>query len=253
MSLLADIAAHPYGADKGEGLTCVGREAAEKGPELAIEVARRLVRRLRMAIKVNQADDHDYFATHIAPAADRGEVELVEASSHADTCALLGDAAGVLFPSPGPSPLGSCPSRPTPAARPSWCSPTGPARTDPAGTRRAARSARRSGGVHRQHRTRARPPTGRLLPGLPRTLRRPPDGCRLPPALAAPALPGPLPDRPLVTAARTGPAGRAQAEDQRPWFDVDTEAWSRCDPVTATAAGHDDSTPASCRPDSGGR
>lgn len=83
--------------------------AAEKGPELAIEVARRVGRRLRMAIRVNQADEHDDFAAHIAPAVDRGEVELVEVASHADTCALLGDAAAVLFPISWPEPFGLVP------------------------------------------------------------------------------------------------------------------------------------------------
>lgn len=91
-----DVAAHPYVAVKGEHLAYAGRAAAEKGPELAIEVARRLGRRLKMAIKVNQADEQDYFAAHIAPAIERGEVELVEVASHADKCALLGEAAAVL-------------------------------------------------------------------------------------------------------------------------------------------------------------
>ena len=104
-----DVAAHPYVTAKGDYLAYVGRACPEKAPELAIEVARRLGRRLLLAVKVNQSDEHDYFATHIAPALDRGDVELVHVTSHADKCALLGNAAAVLFPASWPEPFGLVP------------------------------------------------------------------------------------------------------------------------------------------------
>ena len=104
-----DVAAHPYVATKDDYLAYVGRACPEKAPELAIEVARRLDRRLLLAVKVNQPDEHDYFATHIAPALDRGDVELVDVTSHADKCTLLGGATAVLFPASWPEPFGLVP------------------------------------------------------------------------------------------------------------------------------------------------
>jgi glycosyltransferase involved in cell wall biosynthesis len=104
-----DVAAHPFVAEPSGDLAFVGRANAEKGPLLAIEVARRLGRRLRMAIKVNEPEEHEYFATQIAPALETADAEVVPISSHADKCRLLGEAAVVLFPITWPEPFGLVP------------------------------------------------------------------------------------------------------------------------------------------------
>ena len=104
-----DVDAHPFVAEQGDYLAFVGRANAQKGPRHAIEAARRLGMPLRMAVKVNETYEHDYFAEHIAPAARRGEVEIVQVTSHAGKCELLGGAAVVLFPIAWPEPFGLVP------------------------------------------------------------------------------------------------------------------------------------------------
>ena len=104
-----DVAAHPFVAEPCGDLAFVGRANPEKGPLLAIEVARRLGRHLRMAIKVNEPQEHEYFATQIAPALERADAEIVPITSHADKCRLLGEAAVLLFPITWPEPFGLVP------------------------------------------------------------------------------------------------------------------------------------------------
>jgi glycosyltransferase involved in cell wall biosynthesis len=104
-----DVAAHHFVAEPSDDLAFVGRANPEKGPLLAIEVARRLGRHLRMAIKVNEPDEHEYFATQIAPALEHADAEVVPITSHADKCRLLGEAAAVLFPITWPEPFGLVP------------------------------------------------------------------------------------------------------------------------------------------------
>jgi glycosyltransferase involved in cell wall biosynthesis len=104
-----DVDAHPFVATKGDHLAFLGRANVEKGPEIAIEVARRLGRRLLMGIKVNEPAEHDYFAAHIAPALRHGDVELVPVPTHAAKCELLGSAAAVLFPIAWAEPFGLVP------------------------------------------------------------------------------------------------------------------------------------------------
>jgi glycosyltransferase involved in cell wall biosynthesis len=104
-----DVDDHPFVATKGEHLAFLGRANLEKGPELAIEVARRLGRRLLMGVKVNEPGEHAYFAAHIAPALRHGDVELVPVRTHAEKCELLGTAAAVLFPVTWAEPFGLVP------------------------------------------------------------------------------------------------------------------------------------------------
>jgi glycosyltransferase involved in cell wall biosynthesis len=104
-----DVAAHPFVAEPSGDLAFVGRANPEKGPLLAIEVARRLGRHLRMAIKVNEPEEHEYFETQIAPALEHADAEVVPITSHADKCRLLGEAAVVLFPITWPEPFGLVP------------------------------------------------------------------------------------------------------------------------------------------------
>jgi glycosyltransferase involved in cell wall biosynthesis len=104
-----DVDAHAVTARKGDHLAFVGRANPQKGPDVAIEVARRTGRPLRMAIKVNEADEREYFATVIRPSLDRADVELVEVATQADKLELLGSAAAVLFPIRWDEPFGLVP------------------------------------------------------------------------------------------------------------------------------------------------
>jgi glycosyltransferase involved in cell wall biosynthesis len=104
-----DVDAHPFVATKGDHLAFLGRANVEKGPEIAIEVARRLGRRLLMGVKVNEPSEHDYFAAHIAPALRHEDIELVPITTHAEKCEFLGGAAAVLFPATWAEPFGLVP------------------------------------------------------------------------------------------------------------------------------------------------
>lgn len=103
-----DVGHYPFVDVKGDHLAFVGRASREKGPELAIEVARRLGRRLLMAIKVNEADEREYFETVVAPRLGDADVEVVEPGRW---CAaeIMGSAAAVLFPIQWPEPFGLVP------------------------------------------------------------------------------------------------------------------------------------------------
>lgn len=103
-----DLAHYPFVDVKGDHLAFVGRASHEKGPELAIEVARRLGRRLIMAIKVNEADEHGYFETVVAPRLRDADVEVVEPGRWC-AAAIMGSAAAVLFPIQWPEPFGLVP------------------------------------------------------------------------------------------------------------------------------------------------
>lgn len=104
-----DVAAHPFLATKGDHLAYVGRCNAEKAPELAVEVAKRLGRRLRMAIKVNEDAEHRYFDEVVAPRLRDADVDVVRNASHAAKTEMMATAAAVLFPIRWPEPFGLVP------------------------------------------------------------------------------------------------------------------------------------------------
>lgn len=104
-----DIDRYPYQAEKGDALVFVGRASPDKGADLAIEVARRLRRPLRMAIKVNEDDEHDYFDRVLLPLLKHHDVELVRVGSTAEKAALYGSAHAVLFPIRWAEPFGLVP------------------------------------------------------------------------------------------------------------------------------------------------
>jgi glycosyltransferase involved in cell wall biosynthesis len=104
-----DVAAHPFVPAKGDHLAFVGRASPEKGPEVAIEVARRTGRPLRMAVKVNEADERAYFEAVVRPALGRADIELVDVADQAGKLELLGGAAALLFPIAWDEPFGLVP------------------------------------------------------------------------------------------------------------------------------------------------
>ncbi|MFA9428872.1 glycosyltransferase family 4 protein [Egicoccus sp. AB-alg2] len=104
-----DVQAHPFVRTKGDHLVFIGRASPDKGPDLAIEVARRLGRRLRMAVKVNEPDEHRYFREVLVPRLASADVELVEIRHPRQKLALLAGAQAVLFPIRWPEPFGLVP------------------------------------------------------------------------------------------------------------------------------------------------
>lgn len=105
-----DVGAHPFTADPDDYLLFVGRATPDKGPELAVEVAQRLGRRLRMAVKVNEADEHAYFRDILEPRTRAYPgTELETCVTPARKRWLLAHARVVLFPIGWPEPFGLVP------------------------------------------------------------------------------------------------------------------------------------------------
>lgn len=100
-----DLAAHPFRADKEEFLAFVGRISPEKGPEVAIDVARKAGLPLVMAIKCQEPEEWDYWEQVVAPRLG-GDVHVLEQPPHDEKVALLGRARAVLCPIDWPEPFG---------------------------------------------------------------------------------------------------------------------------------------------------
>jgi glycosyltransferase involved in cell wall biosynthesis len=89
----------------GGYLAFLGRISPEKRPDRAIAIARAAGLPLKIAAKVDKADDV-YFRDVIAPMLDDGGVEFIgEINDHAKG-EFLGQAAGLLFPIDWPEPFG---------------------------------------------------------------------------------------------------------------------------------------------------
>jgi glycosyltransferase involved in cell wall biosynthesis len=97
---------YPYRADKDDFLLFVGRASADKGPEVAIEVAKQVGLPLVMAIKVNEPLEVEYYETMIEPALNGADVDVRTAVAHDEKIALMGAARAVLVPIRWDEPFG---------------------------------------------------------------------------------------------------------------------------------------------------
>jgi len=87
-----------------DDLAFLGRMSPEKGPMLAIEVARRTGRRLKMAAKVDPTDV-EWFEQVVEPEVG-GDVEFLGELDEARKPGFFAGAAATLFPSDWPEPFG---------------------------------------------------------------------------------------------------------------------------------------------------
>jgi len=96
----------PYNpAPRADYLAFLGRASPEKGLERAIEIARRAGIRLRIAAKVDRADE-PYWRTRIEPLLAHPLIEYLGEVDEAAKPALLGNARALLFPIDWPEPFG---------------------------------------------------------------------------------------------------------------------------------------------------
>ncbi|MEL1263012.1 glycosyltransferase family 4 protein [Pseudoxanthomonas putridarboris] len=97
----------PPALPHGDYLAFLGRISPEKGPDRAIEIARRSGLPLKVAAKVGEADER-YFRETIEPmlASADVEVEFVGEIGDAEKPGFLGNAAALLFPIDWPEPFG---------------------------------------------------------------------------------------------------------------------------------------------------
>ena len=100
-----DLGRYHKEAHRSEGhLAFVGRISHEKGPTLAIEVARRTGRSLRIGAKVDPMDV-EYFESEVEPLLGAG-AEFVGEVREEDKPQFFASAAATLFPSDWPEPFG---------------------------------------------------------------------------------------------------------------------------------------------------
>ena len=86
-------------------LAFLGRIAPEKGPDRAIRIARACGIPLKIAAKVDKADQH-YFDATIRPMLDSPGVEMIGEISEREKPAFLSGALGLLMPIEWPEPFG---------------------------------------------------------------------------------------------------------------------------------------------------
>ena len=96
---------YPFAPGPGDYLLFCGRISPEKGPDLAIEVARSAGLPLKMAAKVDTAD-REYFERTIRPLLDQPGVEFLGEVDEAAKLKLLAGARALLFPIRWPEPFG---------------------------------------------------------------------------------------------------------------------------------------------------
>lgn len=100
-----DLQAYPEGTLKEDFLLFVGRTSPEKGPEVAVEVARRAGLPLVMVVKKAAPEERDHWDRHVAPLLN-GDIEVLESVGHEDKVDLFGRARATLFPIGWEEPFG---------------------------------------------------------------------------------------------------------------------------------------------------
>jgi glycosyltransferase involved in cell wall biosynthesis len=90
---------------KQEYLAFLGRVSPEKGIDRAVAIARRAGMKLRIAAKVDKADQ-EYYDNEIKPLIDSGGVEYIGEINDAQKPAFLSGAKALLFPINWPEPFG---------------------------------------------------------------------------------------------------------------------------------------------------
>jgi len=96
----------PFRSNADGYLAFLGRISPEKRPDLAIEIAARSGMPLKIAAKVDRADQA-YWETKIRPmVADHPDVEFIGEIGERDKADFLGGAAALLFPIDWPEPFG---------------------------------------------------------------------------------------------------------------------------------------------------
>ncbi len=93
------------GDGSGGYLAFLGRISPEKAPDKAIRIAGRAGMKIRIAAKVDRADQ-EYFDTLIKPMLDEPHVEFIGEINEGQKSEFLGNAAGLIFPIDWREPFG---------------------------------------------------------------------------------------------------------------------------------------------------
>jgi glycosyltransferase involved in cell wall biosynthesis len=100
-----DLDSYPFTDRHGGYLLFLGRMGVEKGPDRAIEVARRTGRRLLLAGKIGEVD-RPYWTRDVEPKIDGSRISYVGEVGPDDKRRLLMGAEALLFPIAWPEPFG---------------------------------------------------------------------------------------------------------------------------------------------------
>jgi glycosyltransferase involved in cell wall biosynthesis len=100
-----DLDAYPVHVERGEYLLFLGRMSADKGCHRAVEVALEAGLPLRIAGKMREPAEREYFETYVAPHLGDG-IEYLGETSHGKKVALLQNARATLFPIEWEEPFG---------------------------------------------------------------------------------------------------------------------------------------------------
>lgn len=102
-----DVDSYKFYAEPNEPpyLAFLGRLSPEKGPHLAIEIAKRTGWRLKMAGKVDVVD-REFYETELKPQIDGEQIQYLGEANHVQKNALMGGAVATLFPITWREPFG---------------------------------------------------------------------------------------------------------------------------------------------------
>jgi glycosyltransferase involved in cell wall biosynthesis len=100
-----DLDAYPVHVERGEYLLFLGRMSPDKGCHRAVEVALDAGLPLRIAGKMREPAEREYFETYVAPHLGDG-IEYLGETTHGKKVALLQNARATLFPIDWEEPFG---------------------------------------------------------------------------------------------------------------------------------------------------
>ena len=100
-----ELGSYPVHLERGEYLLFLGRMNADKGCHRAVEVALEAGLPLRIAGKMREPAEREYFETYVAPHLGNG-IEYLGETSHGKKVALLQNARATLFPIEWEEPFG---------------------------------------------------------------------------------------------------------------------------------------------------
>jgi glycosyltransferase involved in cell wall biosynthesis len=96
---------YPLQSSRGDYLAFLGRISREKRVDRAIEIAGRSGMKLKIAAKVDRADE-EYYQTQIKPLLDQPHVEFIGEINEQGKADFLGRARALVFPIDWPEPFG---------------------------------------------------------------------------------------------------------------------------------------------------
>ena len=100
-----DLSRYPLERRPGDSLLFLGRMSPDKGAHLAIRIAKRVGRPLKIAAKCRQPDEIAYFDEFIAPHLDN-QIEYVGEVDHNEKRVLLSEAHALVMPIAWEEPFG---------------------------------------------------------------------------------------------------------------------------------------------------